>query len=281
MEYRRQHKSIMENIEDQKTRAAQWFKDLRDQFCTSFMETDTGSFDRKSWKHKGSGGGEISVMKGEVFEKVGVNISTVSGEFSSEYRNKVKGTEKSPKYWASGISIVAHMNSPKVPAFHFNTRFLVTGQSWFGGGADMTPTFINQNDTKLFHSKLEKACQNHNKEYYPKFKKNCDEYFYLPHRKEARGEGGIFFDHLNTGQWDKDFSFVKDVGTKTLEAISQIVKKHKDQGWTLEEKEQQLIKRGRYVEFNLIWDRGTLFGLKTGGSTEAILMSMPPTAKWT
>ena len=281
MEYRRQQKSIMENIEEQKSRAAQWFKDLRDQFCTSFMETDTGSFDRKSWKHKGSGGGEISVMKGEVFEKVGVNISTVSGEFSSEYRNKVKGTEKSPKYWASGISIVAHMNSPKVPAFHFNTRFLVTGQSWFGGGADMTPTFINQNDTKLFHSKLEKACQNHNKEYYPKFKKNCDEYFYLPHRKEARGEGGIFFDHLNTGQWDKDFSFVKDVGTKTLEAISQIVKKHKDQGWTLEEKEQQLIKRGRYVEFNLIWDRGTLFGLKTGGSTEAILMSMPPTAKWT
>ena len=281
MEYRRQQKSIMENIEEQKTRAAQWFKDLRDQFCTSFMETDTGSFDRKSWKHKGSGGGEISVMKGEVFEKVGVNISTVSGEFSSEYRNKVKGTEKSPKYWASGISIVAHMNSPKVPAFHFNTRFLVTGQSWFGGGADMTPTFINQNDTKLFHSKLEKACQNHNKEYYPKFKKNCDEYFYLPHRKEARGEGGIFFDHLNTGQWDKDFSFVKDVGTKTLEAISQIVKKHKDQGWTLEEKEQQLIKRGRYVEFNLIWDRGTLFGLKTGGSTEAILMSMPPSAKWT
>ena len=281
MEYRRQQKSIMENIEEQKTRAAQWFKDLRDQFCTSFMETDTGSFERKSWKHKGSGGGEISVMKGEVFEKVGVNISTVSGEFSSEYRNKVKGTEKSPKYWASGISIVAHMNSPKVPAFHFNTRFLVTGQSWFGGGADMTPTFINQNDTKLFHSKLEKACQNHNKEYYPKFKKNCDEYFYLPHRKEARGEGGIFFDHLNTGQWDKDFSFVKDVGTKTLEAISQIVKKHKDQGWTLEEKEQQLIKRGRYVEFNLIWDRGTLFGLKTGGSTEAILMSMPPTAKWT
>ena len=281
MEYRRQQKSIMENIEEQKTRAAQWFKDLRDQFCTSFMETDTGSFDTKSWKHKGSGGGEISVMKGEVFEKVGVNISTVSGEFSSEYRNKVKGTEKSPKYWASGISIVAHMNSPKVPAFHFNTRFLVTGQSWFGGGADMTPTFINQNDTKLFHSKLEKACQNHNKEYYPKFKKNCDEYFYLPHRKEARGEGGIFFDHLNTGQWDKDFSFVKDVGTKTLEAISQIVKKHKDQGWTLEEKEQQLIKRGRYVEFNLIWDRGTLFGLKTGGSTEAILMSMPPTAKWT
>ena len=271
----------MENIEEKKTIASQWFKDLRDQFCTSFMALDSGSFERKSWQHKGSGGGEMSVMKGEVFEKVGVNISTVSGEFSSEYRNKVKGTEKSPKYWASGISIVAHMNSPKVPAFHFNTRFLVTGQSWFGGGADMTPTFINQNDTKLFHSKLEKACQNHNKEYYPKFKKNCDEYFYLPHRKEARGEGGIFFDHLNTGQWDKDFSFVKDVGTKTLEAISQIVKKHKDQGWTLEEKEQQLIKRGRYVEFNLIWDRGTLFGLKTGGSTEAILMSMPPTAKWT
>ena len=280
MEYRRQYKSVMENIEEKKTIASQWFKDLRDQFCTSFMALDSGSFERKSWHHKGSGGGEMSVMKGEVFEKVGVNISTVSGEFSSEYRDKVKGTEKSSKYWASGISIVAHMNSPKVPAFHFNTRFLVTGQTWFGGGADMTPTFIDQNDTKFFHSKLEMACQNHNKDYYKRFKKNCDEYFYLPHRKEARGEGGIFFDHLNTGQWDKDFSFVKDVGTKTLEAISQIVKKHKDQSWTLEEKDQQLIKRGRYVEFNLIWDRGTLFGLKTGGSTEAILMSMPPTAKW-
>ena len=271
----------MENNELKKQRAQAWFRDLRDQFCAAFKEIDTGSFERKNWKHKGSGGGEISIMKGNVFEKVGVNISTVSGEFSKEYRDKIKGTQESPKYWASGISLVAHMESPKVPAFHFNTRFLVTGQSWFGGGADMTPTFINKNDTSFFHSKMKQACEKHNPTYYPKFKKNCDEYFYLPHREEPRGEGGIFFDHLNTGDWEKDFSFVKDVGKLTLESITEIVKKHKDQTWSDEEKDKQLIKRGRYVEFNLIWDRGTLFGLKTGGSTEAILMSMPPTAKWT
>tara|TARA_B110001450_G_scaffold177218_1_gene165532 strand:+ start:16 stop:831 length:816 start_codon:yes stop_codon:yes gene_type:complete len=270
----------MENIELKKEKAKDWFKNLRDQFCAAFMEIDTGTFDRKKWDHNGTGGGEMSIMKGNVFEKVGVNISTVSGEFSKEYREKIKGTKESPKYWASGISLVAHMESPKVPAFHFNTRFLVTGQSWFGGGADMTPTFINKNDTEFFHSKMKQACETQNQTYYPEFKKNCDEYFYLPHREESRGEGGIFFDHLNTGDWEKDFSFVKDVGTKTLDSITEIVKKHKDQTWSNEEKEKQLIKRGRYVEFNLIWDRGTLFGLKTGGSTEAILMSMPPTAKW-
>ena len=174
-------------------------------------------------------------MKGNVFEKVGVNISTVSGEFSKEYRDKIKGTQKSPKYWASGISLVAHMESPKVPAFHFNTRFLVTGQSWFCGGADMTPTFINKNDTAFFHSKMKQACEKHNPTFYTKFKKNCDEYFYLPHREERRGEGGIFFDHLNTEDWEKDFSFVKDVGKHTMEAISEIVKKHKDQTWSNEE----------------------------------------------
>ena len=270
----------MEKIELKKEKAKDWFKNLRDQFCAAFMEIDTGTFDKKTWKHKGSGGGEMSIMKGDVFEKVGVNISTVSGEFSKEYREKIKGTKDSPKYWASGISLVAHMESPKVPAFHFNTRFLVTGQSWFGGGADMTPTFVNKNDTEFFHSKMKQACETQNQIYYPEFKKNCDEYFYLPHREESRGEGGIFFDHLNTQDWEKDFSFVKDVGTKTLDSITEIVKKHKDQTWSNEEKEKQLIKRGRYVEFNLIWDRGTLFGLKTGGSTEAILMSMPPTAKW-
>ena len=271
----------MENNELKKESAQDWFRNLRDQFCAAFKEIDSGSFERKTWKHKGNGGGEISIMKCNVFEKVGVNISTVSGEFSEEYRDKIQGTQESPKYWASGISLVAHMKSPKVPAFHFNTRFLVTGKSWFGGGADMTPTLINKSDTRFFHSKMKQACEKHNTSYYPKFKKNCDEYFYLPHREEPRGEGGIFFDHLNTGDWEKDFSFVKDVGKHTLESITEIVNKHKDQTWSNEEKEQQLIKRGRYVEFNLIWDRGTLFGLKTGGSTEAILMSMPPTAKWT
>ena len=270
----------MNNIEEKKTAAADWFRSLRDQFCTSFMEIDGGVFEKKKWKHKGTGGGEMSVMKGKVFEKVGVNISTVSGAFSEEYRSKIKGTENSPNYWASGISLVAHMQSPKVPAFHFNTRFLVTGQNWFGGGADMTPTFVNKKDTAHFHSKMKQACDPHNKGYYPEFKKKCDEYFYLPHRKESRGEGGIFFDYMNSGNWSKDFEFVKNVGLKTVEAITEIVKTHKDQSWNEAEKEEQLLKRGRYVEFNLIWDRGTLFGLKTGGSTEAIMMSMPPTAKW-
>tara|TARA_B110000483_G_C18167622_1_gene531996 strand:+ start:289 stop:1104 length:816 start_codon:yes stop_codon:yes gene_type:complete len=268
-------------IDQKKEIASHWFKSLRNEFCESFQELDgEGKFERKKWSHKGSGGGEISIMKGKVFEKVGVNISTVSGEFSEDYRAQVKGTEKSAKYWASGISLVAHMQSPKVPAFHFNTRFLVTNDVWFGGGADMTPTIVNKNDTNLFHSKLEEACNSNNEEYYKEFKKNCDEYFYLPHREESRGEGGIFFDHLNTDDWDKDFKFIKDVGIKTLEAITLIIKEHKDKDWSEDEKEQQLLKRGRYVEFNLIWDRGTLFGLKTGGSTEAILMSMPPSAKW-
>ena len=172
------------------------------------------------------------------------------------------------------------MMSPKIPAFHLNTRFLVTQDSWFGGGTDMTPTFENEEDTNFFHSSLKGACDKHNVNYYENFKKNCDEYFYLPHRNEPRGVGGIFFDHLNTGDWDKDFNFVKEVGGQTLEIINQVVKNKKDLDWTDEEKDKQLVKRGRYVEFNLIWDRGTLFGLKTGGSTEAILMSMPPEAKW-
>tara|TARA_B100000123_G_scaffold271759_1_gene252361 strand:- start:256 stop:1062 length:807 start_codon:yes stop_codon:yes gene_type:complete len=267
-------------MEERKEKAADWFKTLRNEFCQAFEDIDQGKFERKTWQHKGEGGGEMSIMKGNVFEKVGVNISTVSGQFSEDYRHKIKGTEKSPHYWASGISLVAHMQSPKVPAFHFNTRFLVTGESWFGGGADMTPTFVNKDDTTLFHQKMEEACRPYDETYYPKFKKRCDEYFYLPHRNEPRGEGGIFFDYMNTGDWETDFDFVKDVGRKTLEAITTIVNQHKELSWTAQEKDEQLLKRGRYVEFNLLWDRGTLFGIKTGGSTEAILMSMPPTVKW-
>ena len=271
---------LNKDIESQKKLASQWFKSLRDDFCKTFEKLDQKKFLRKSWNHKGEGGGEMSVMRGDVFEKVGVNISTVSGEFSEDYRAQVKGTQESPKYWATGISLVAHMMSPKIPAFHFNTRFLVTQDSWFGGGTDMTPTFENEEDTDFFHSSLKGACDKHDVNYYEDFKKNCDEYFYLPHRNEPRGVGGIFFDHLNTGDWDKDFNFVKEVGGQTLEIINQVVKNKKDLDWTDEEKDKQLVKRGRYVEFNLIWDRGTLFGLKTGGSTEAILMSMPPEAKW-
>ena len=271
---------LNKDIESKKKLASQWFESLRDDFCKTFEKLDQKKFSRKSWNHKGEGGGEMSVMRGDVFEKVGVNISTVSGEFSEDYRAQVKGTQESPKYWATGISLVAHMMSPKIPAFHFNTRFLVTQDSWFGGGTDMTPTFENEEDTDFFHSSLKGACDKHNDNYYEDFKKNCDEYFYLPHRNEPRGVGGIFFDHLNTGDWDKDFNFVKEVGGQTLEIINQVVKNKKDLDWTDKEKDKQLVKRGRYVEFNLIWDRGTLFGLKTGGSTEAILMSMPPEAKW-
>ena len=172
------------------------------------------------------------------------------------------------------------MQSPKVPAFHFNTRFLATGENWFGGGTDMTPSIPNDKETKFFHAKLKEACDKSDDSYYSDFKKNCDEYFYLAHRDEPRGVGGIFFDHLNTGNWQDDFDFVKELGSTTLNIIKETVSEKKDLDWTDEEKEQQLLKRGRYVEFNLIWDRGTLFGLKTGGSTEAILMSMPPTAKW-
>ena len=270
----------IKDLEVKKKKASEWFRTLRDKFCKTFESLDSKKFSRKLWEHKGEGGGEISIMRGEVFEKVGVNISTVSGEFSEDYRTQVKGTEGSPNYWASGISLVAHMQSPKIPAFHFNTRFLVTQDSWFGGGTDMTPTLEDREDKRYFHDRLEAACNKHDANYYKEFKKNCDEYFYLPHREEPRGVGGIFFDHLNTGKWEEDFNFVKEVGLETLNIITEIVTAKKDLSWTREEKEKQLLKRGRYVEFNLIWDRGTLFGLKTGGSTEAILMSMPPEAKW-
>ena len=263
-----------------KETASAWFKSLRDQFCESFEKIDqAGKFERKSWPHKGSGGGEISIMKGKVFEKVGVNISTVSGEFSEDYRAQVKGTEKSANYWASGISLVAHMQSPKVPAFHFNTRFLVTDDSWFGGGADMTPTFENQKDTDTFHRKMKESCDPTNKNYYKDFKKNCDEYFYLPHRKEPRGIGGIFFDYKKDN-FEKNFKFVRDVGVTFGSIFQKIISKKIKKKWTSKDKENQYIKRGRYAEFNLLYDRGTKFGLQTGGNVEGILMSLPPHAKW-
>ena len=222
----------------------------------------------------------MSTLKGAVFEKVGVNISTVKGEFKEDFRKQISGTEEAPNYWASGISVVAHMQSPFVPAFHFNTRFIQTGKKWFGGGADMTPSIFNEEDVNFFHKSIENVCDKHDKKYYPDFKKQCDEYFYLPHRDEPRGEGGIFFDHLNNNDFKRDFDFIRDFGEDILKTICSIIEIRKDKTWSQEEKDIQLYKRGRYVEFNLLWDRGTLFGLKTGGSTEAILMSMPPTAKW-
>jgi len=277
-------------VESRKQTAASWFKELRNQIRSSLerLEEDltgpnndmpAGKFEVTQWDRPGGGGGEMSVMKGRVFEKVGVNISTVYGEFSDEFRKNMPGTEESGSFWASGISLVAHMRSPLVPAVHMNTRHIVTGSSWFGGGADLTPMYENDADTDNFHGALRAACDKHDESYYPRFKEWCDEYFYLPHRKEPRGVGGIFYDKLNN-DWDADFAFTQDIGRAFLDIYPKIVEQHMNKSWSDEQREHQLIKRGRYVEFNLLHDRGTTFGLKTGGNTEAILMSLPPEVKW-
>ena len=273
------------NLEIKKNLASNWFKLLQNAICNDIINLEKKKVDFRSkiWeknKKKDEGGGEYRILEnGKIFEKVGVNFSKVEGTFTNELKNKIPGATKNPKFWASGISIVMHMKNPCIPAMHFNTRYVCTTHDWFGGGMDVTPAIKDDKEKKDFHNTLRKMCNRHNKSYYEKYKKWCDEYFYLPHRNEMRGIGGIFFDY-ELKNWNKNFKFIRELGLAFIDISKTVIKRKRILKWTKEDKEKQLLKRGRYVEFNLLYDRGTKFGLNTGGNIESILMSLPPEASW-